>query len=131
VIVFHYEFVAGDEKLASVTRACHDCPLRPRCTNNYRAVSRLENEDALDRMAARLGQRPDILARCREIVEHPLRHDQAMDEPGRLSHARPSGTRFEAPITKIHQNTRDAHRERSTPDFSHGLREFCTIALAP
>src|ERR1700730_3644376 len=38
-------------------RACRDCPLRPRCTNNYRAVSCLENEDALDRMAARLGQR--------------------------------------------------------------------------
>jgi hypothetical protein len=36
------------------------------------AVSRLENEDALDRMAARLGQRPDILARRREIVEHPF-----------------------------------------------------------
>jgi hypothetical protein len=53
-------------------RACRDCPLRPRCTNNYRAVSRLENEDALDRMAARLGQRPDILARRREIVEHPF-----------------------------------------------------------
>ena len=46
--------------------------MRPRCTNNYRAVSRLENEDALDRMAARLGQRPDILARRREIVEHPF-----------------------------------------------------------
>src|ERR1700747_2874938 len=28
--------------------ACRDCSLRPRCTNNYRAVSRLENEDALD-----------------------------------------------------------------------------------
>src|SRR6202011_5729742 len=53
-------------------RACRDCPLRARCTNNYRAVSRLENEDALDRMAARLGQRPDILARRREIVEHPF-----------------------------------------------------------
>jgi transposase/IS5 family transposase len=53
-------------------RACRDCPLRPRCTNNYRVVSRLENEDALDRMAARLGQRPDILARRREIVEHPF-----------------------------------------------------------
>ena len=52
--------------------ACRDCPLRPRCTNNYRAVSRLENEDALDRMATRLRQRPDILARRREIVEHPF-----------------------------------------------------------
>ena len=53
--------------------ACRDCQLRPRCTNAiYRAVSRLENEDALDRMAARLRQRPDILARRREIVEHPF-----------------------------------------------------------
>lgn len=53
--------------------ACRDCSLRPRCTNaEYRAVSRLESEDALDRMEARLGQRPDILARRREIVEHPL-----------------------------------------------------------
>src|SRR6201998_2026776 len=34
--------------------ACRDCPLRPRCTNTYRAVSRLENEDALDRMDERL-----------------------------------------------------------------------------
>jgi hypothetical protein len=40
--------------------ACRNCPFRPRCTNNYRAVSRLENEDALERMAARLKQRPDI-----------------------------------------------------------------------
>jgi transposase/IS5 family transposase len=53
--------------------ACRDCPLRPRCTNaDYRAVSRLENEDALDRMAVRLRQRPDILARRQEIVEHPF-----------------------------------------------------------
>src|SRR5262245_17065464 len=53
-------------------RACRDCPLRPRCTNNYRAVSRLENEDALDRMAERLNAKPEILDRRREIVEHPF-----------------------------------------------------------
>jgi transposase len=53
--------------------ACRDCPLRPRCTNaDYRAVSRLENEDALDRMAECLRQRPDLLARRQEIVEHPF-----------------------------------------------------------
>ena len=40
--------------------ACRDCPLRPRCTDaGYRAVSRLEHEDALDRMAARLELRPE------------------------------------------------------------------------
>jgi transposase len=54
------------------TTACRDCPLRPRCTNNYRAVSRLENEDALDRMAERLKARPEILDRRRETVEHPF-----------------------------------------------------------
>ena len=53
--------------------ACRDCPLRPRCTDaGYRAVSRLEHEDALDRMAARLKARPGILDRRRETVEHPF-----------------------------------------------------------
>ena len=53
--------------------ACRDCPLRPRCTDaGYRAVSRLEHEGALDRMAARLKSRPWILDRRRETVEHPF-----------------------------------------------------------
>jgi transposase/IS5 family transposase len=53
--------------------ACCDCPLRPRCTDaGYRAVSRLEHEAALDRMAARLEARPEILDRRRETVEHPF-----------------------------------------------------------
>jgi transposase len=53
--------------------ACRDCPLRPRCTDaRFRAVSRLEHEDALDRMAARLKARPEILDRRRETVEHPF-----------------------------------------------------------
>lgn len=54
-------------------KACHDCPLRARCTDaSFRAVSRLEHEDALDRMAARLKTRPEILNRRRETVEHPF-----------------------------------------------------------
>ena len=54
-------------------KACRDCPLRARCTQaEYRAVSRLENEAALDRMAARLKARPEILDARREIVEHPF-----------------------------------------------------------
>jgi hypothetical protein len=53
--------------------ACRDCPLRPRCTDaGYRAVSRLEHEAALDRMASRLESRPNILDRRRETVEHPF-----------------------------------------------------------
>jgi transposase/IS5 family transposase len=52
--------------------ACPVCPLRSRCTNDFRKVSRLENEAVLDRMAARLKAKPDILERRREIVEHPF-----------------------------------------------------------
>ncbi len=40
--------------------------------NQYRAVSRLENEAVLDRMQARIAQRPDILDQRRETVEHPF-----------------------------------------------------------
>ena len=52
--------------------ACLACALRPRCTNTFRRVSRLENEAVLDRMAARLKARPDIVDRRREAVEHPF-----------------------------------------------------------
>ena len=53
-------------------KACRICPLRARCTNDARSVSRLGNEDALDRMAERLKARPQILDRRRETVEHPF-----------------------------------------------------------
>jgi DDE family transposase len=64
----------GLKKINYANRAaCRDCPLRSRCTGNqFRSVSRLENEAVLDRMAARLAQRPDILDRRRESVEHPF-----------------------------------------------------------
>ena len=52
--------------------ACLVCPIRSRCTNGYRKVSRVENEAVLDRMAARLKARPEILDRRRETVEHPF-----------------------------------------------------------
>ena len=52
--------------------ACPACPLRSRCTDDFRKVSRLENEAALDRMADRLRARPEILDRRRETVEHPF-----------------------------------------------------------
>jgi DDE family transposase len=50
-------------------KACRDCPLHARCTNDVRSVSRLEYEDALDRMAKRIAARPGILDRRREIAE--------------------------------------------------------------
>ena len=53
--------------------ACDDCQIRSRCTGGwFRTVSRLENEAVLDRMQARLAERPDVLDRRRETVEHPF-----------------------------------------------------------
>lgn len=46
--------------------------MRSRCTTNIRRVSQLENEATIDRMAARLKARPEILDRRREVVEHPI-----------------------------------------------------------
>jgi transposase len=52
--------------------ACQSCAIRSRCTNDFRKVSRLGDEAALDRMAERLKVRPEILDRRRESVEHPF-----------------------------------------------------------
>jgi hypothetical protein len=55
------------------SQACRDCPIRSQCTGNqFRSVSRLENEAVLDRMQARIAQGPDILDKRRETVEHPF-----------------------------------------------------------
>jgi transposase len=55
------------------SQACRDCPIRSQCTGNqFRTVSRFENEAVLDRMQARIAQRPDILDHRRETVEHPF-----------------------------------------------------------
>jgi transposase len=55
------------------SQACRDCPIRSQCTGHqFRSVSRLENEAVLDRMQARIAQRPDILDQRRETVEHPF-----------------------------------------------------------
>jgi transposase len=64
----------GLKKINYANRAvCRDCPLRSRCTENqFRSVSRMENEAVLDRMQARLAKRPEILDRRRETVEHPF-----------------------------------------------------------
>jgi len=55
------------------TKACKACDLRARCTNAaFRKVMRYANEAILDRMAARLAARPEVMDRRRESVEHPF-----------------------------------------------------------
>lgn len=52
---------------------CAGCALKPRCTKApVRWVSRHEHEAVLEALAARLKQRPGILAQRRCLVEHPF-----------------------------------------------------------
>ena len=70
----HYEGRLRDLRKIDYSNpaACPACPLRSRCTTDRRRVSWLESEAVLDRMAARLKARPEILDRRREFVEHPF-----------------------------------------------------------
>lgn len=53
--------------------ACKACDLRAQCTNAaFRKVMRYANEAILDRMAARLAAKPEVLDQRRESVEHPF-----------------------------------------------------------
>ncbi len=70
---FKFEDIGDLTKVDYSNRsACLACAFRPRCTKSFRRVSRLENEAVLDRMAARLRARPEVLDRRRETVEHPF-----------------------------------------------------------
>jgi hypothetical protein len=47
--------------------------MKPQCTTGeYRRISRWEHEAALDRMQARLDQRPEAARQRRQTVEHPF-----------------------------------------------------------
>jgi len=88
-------------------QACADCPLRPRCTDaGYRAVSRLEHEDALDRMAARLKARPEVLDRRREMVEHPFGSIKQWMYQGAFLMRRLEKVRAEFSLTALAYNLR-------------------------
>jgi hypothetical protein len=53
--------------------ACTRCAMKPRCTTgDYRRISRWEHEAVLDRMQARLDQRPEAARQRRQTVEHPF-----------------------------------------------------------
>jgi transposase len=89
--------------------ACGDCPLRPRCTHaGYRAVSRLEHENALDRMAVRLKARPEILDRRRETVEHPFGSIKQWMYQGAFLMRRLEKVRAEFSLTALAYNLRRA-----------------------
>ena len=53
------------------TAACRPCPLKAQCTTaRYRKLSRLQNEPVVERQAARVKERPEVVAERKTIVEH-------------------------------------------------------------
>jgi transposase len=51
--------------------ACAACAQRAHCTTApYRKISRLENEEVVERQAARVAAQPGLVARRKQIVEH-------------------------------------------------------------
>ena len=89
-------------------QACINCPLRSRCTKTYRHVSRLENEAVLDRMAARLAARPEILDQRRTSVEHPFGTIKQWMHQGAFLMRRLENVRGEFSLTALAYNIRRA-----------------------
>ena len=55
------------------TNACGTCALKQHCTpSKQRRIARWENEAVLDRVQARLDERPDAMIVRRSTVEHPF-----------------------------------------------------------
>ena len=88
--------------------ACLACPLRSRCTKTYRHVSRLENEAVLDRMAARLAARPEVLDQRRICVEHPFGSIKQWMNQGAFLMRRLGCVRGEFSLTALVYNMRRA-----------------------
>ena len=90
-------------------KACPTCPLKPRCTTMaYRRVTRLENEAVLDRMAARLAARPDMIGQRRESVEHPFGTIKQWMNQGAFLMRRLENVRGEFSLTALAYNIRRA-----------------------
>lgn len=102
--------------------ACKACHLRERCTKTFRRVSRLENEAVLDRMAARLAARPDILDRRRESVEHPFGTIKQWMNQGAFLMRRLDNVRGEFSLTALAYNIKRAITIVGVPDLIAAIR---------
>lgn len=89
--------------------ACKVCELRKRCTTGMeRRVHRLENEDALDRMEARLKARPGLKLIRHSTVEHPFGSIKQWMNQGAFLMRRLENVRGEFSLTALAYNIRRA-----------------------
>lgn len=104
-------------------KVCKSCDLRQRCTaKSYRSVTRLENEAIIDRMAARLAVRPDILDRRRESVEHPFGTIKQWMNQGAFLMRRLENVRGEFSLTALAYNIKRAITIVSVPGLIAAVR---------
>ena len=92
-------------------------------TRDVRAVSRLENEDALDRMAERLKARPEILDRRRETVEHPFGSIKQWMNQGAFLMKGLENVRAEFSLTALAYNLRRALNILGVDAMTAAVRE--------
>lgn len=119
----HYGKSRDNVKIDYTNRAaCKACHLRERCTKSFRRVSRLENEAVLDRMAARLAARPDILDQRRESVEHPFGTIKQWMNQGAFLMRRLDNVRGEFSLTALAYNIRRAITIVGVPGLIAALR---------
>ncbi|MDQ0839253.1 transposase [Sphingomonas faeni] len=96
-------------KVDSANRdACKACALRSHCTRSFRRVSHLENEAVLDRMAARLAARTEMLDYRRNSVEHPFSTIKQRMGQGTFLMCRLENVRGEFSLTALAYNIRRA-----------------------
>ena len=98
----------GLKKINYVNKvACRDCPIRSRCTrNDFRAVSRLENDAVRDRMDARMARNLGIVKLRRELVEHPFGSIKQWMNQGAFLMRRLRKVRAEFSLTALAYNLR-------------------------
>ena len=82
--------------------------LKPRCTKSFRRVSRLNCEAVLDRVAARLAARPEVLDQRRESAEHPFGSIKQWIGQGAFLMRRLENVRGEFSLTALAYNVRRA-----------------------
>lgn len=89
--------------------ACKVCALKARCTDkSFRLVMRYENEEVLERTAARLAARPEVMDIRRNSVEHPFGSIKQWMNQGSFLMRRVDNVRGEFSLTALAYNIRRA-----------------------
>ena len=103
--------------------ACRGCALKVQCTSNsYRSIGRYADEAVLDRMAERLADRPGVLHRRRESVEHPFGSIKHWMGYGGFLMRRLENVRGEFSLTALAYNIRRATTLVGIPELIAAVR---------